>query len=451
MLKCNYVVIGAGRTGLILSQEIANTGKKVVLIEQAELGGSYLMSQEIPRTFLLHESIQFADSLKLFKDYPDTFNILRKHRQKLHTRLVAHLEKQKVIIEDNLQNINSLTIINGVAEFVSKSLIEVNSKEERHLISFDQAIITTGKDSLSEPDIPGLNQITFFHQHSVNLFSHTPSKLAIIGVTPESLEVASIYSDLGVKVDIFDALDVNKVCVELDKTALNFIIKKLLSKRVEFHFKSKVEKVSMQDDEIVIHCGLRKKYTTSHIYFQLKESFSSESLNLEKIGVRSSKLGINTTTTGQTTHKHIWAFGKCTQQNDFYQQNSQIHSFLKKIYEHNTRNDIMNAITGNTNSEIKTYKVKKVTIQSDQPVVAIGYSESQARLNYGSQIKTDVIEDILYKGFLKITYRENSGQILGLVLAGDFATKLENVCIKSMDKAWQYKDLRNFLKVTWGI
>ena len=92
MLKCKYLIIGSGETGLILAKELSKLKEKVILVEQAELGGSFLQTTDYPKTLLTKESEEFATSLKSLKNHPDTFSVLRKFRQKISDNITNNIK-----------------------------------------------------------------------------------------------------------------------------------------------------------------------------------------------------------------------------------------------------------------------------------------------------------------------------------------------------------------------
>jgi len=94
MLSCEYLVIGAGQTGLIICQALVKTGKSVILVDQHQLGGSFLFTKEYPKFLLREAATKFAHSLENFRDFPETFPLLIKHRETIHD-LIGQAIQQK--------------------------------------------------------------------------------------------------------------------------------------------------------------------------------------------------------------------------------------------------------------------------------------------------------------------------------------------------------------------
>lgn len=454
MLECNFLVIGAGESGLILAQELTKIGHSVILVEQGEVGGSYLFSNEIPKYFLSQKAKDFATTLKQFKDYRETFSILLKQRLKIQMHLNEHIKQYKITLENKLTNLPKLKIIHGTAEFTSKKLVEINSQFERHLVSFDKAILTNGKGLMTIPKIKGIADVDFLFQHNVFLFQHIPSKMAIIGVTPENLEIANIYSNLGIKITIFDSQDSSKVIPGLDSTALNFIIKELSSKQVEFYFKTHILKIKKQDKDLILCSSDKKEFVFSHIYISVKETFDAKTLKLSKLNIKNSELGILSNNNGNTDHKHIYTFGEASSKTNKKNKHVNIQNFIKtqKIKEDKKLTGI-NLLSNISilNKDIVSLKSDTVKIKLDYFVTTIGLTETIAIEKFGSQVKSKFIESKEIYGFLKLVYKEKSGKVLGITLAGEIANQLESVMIYRFQKNCLYSDLRNFVISYLGI
>ncbi len=445
MIQCQYLIIGSGQTGLNVAMKLASLGKKVILAEQTILGGTYIHNYETPKQLIQKESADFAISLKAFKDNPTTFSVLIKNRQKITSKISSVIQSKFINLRETLKTTKNLTIIKGQANFVSKSLIEINSEAERHLVNFEQCIIAVGKTQLVKPNIAGLDDIPFLYQHSCYLFQEIPSKLSIIGISKESLEVADVYSNLGVKVCLFEETDGYKQLPKLDRSCLNYLIKKLASKQVEFYFNTKIIKAKNSKTGIELFDNLENSYETSHIYIDLAENFSEETLGLSKIGVTVSKKGIVTDLSGRTTKKNILALGECNSQSSENTKVAMIHNFLNK--EMKLQNDkklnseYLNFINEN---ESKIIKINFESIDCGSPVATLALTENEAVGRYGPSVKTKTLTLNEMEGFAKIVYKDLTGEILGVSLCGEFCIKYQTYFASQFTKGFNMRQFLDF-------
>jgi pyruvate/2-oxoglutarate dehydrogenase complex dihydrolipoamide dehydrogenase (E3) component len=454
MLECNYLIVGAGQSGLILAESLAKSGKSVILVDQGEIGGSYLFSSEVPKYFLSQKARDFAIALKQFKDYRDTFSILLKHRQKINLQIVEYINNTKEAIEKKLKNLPTLKILRGTAEFTSKKLVEINSETERHLIGFDKAILTVGKGTMVMPKIKGIEDVDFLYQHNIFQFEKIPSKLAIIGFTQKNLEIANIYANLGVRVTIFDKKDSSKVLTSMDSTALNFTIKELSNKQVEFYFKTEIITVKTKDKNLILHSSNKQEFIFSNVYIEVEENFETKSMNLDKVDIQGSLNGIIVDNAGRTKQKHIYAFGQAGAQTVERNKYTNIYNFIiQETNEKSRKSTPLNILStlSEKSKNIPEIKTNCTQIALDNLVVTIGLTESESIDKFGTQIKSDFIESKTLSGFVKLVYREESDQILGVCMAGEFADKFKTAILEKLQTKCGYQEILGLITLHIGL
>ncbi|MEM1312845.1 MAG: FAD-dependent oxidoreductase [Patescibacteria group bacterium] len=456
MLNCTYIVIGAGQTGLKIAYELANLDQKVILVEQAEFGGTYLLSRDVPKYFLTEIAKEFSSSLRLFKENQETFSTLISYRRTVGKIINSKIVEYREGLLSKIINHPNIKVLKGVAEFTSKSLVEINSNSERHLVTFNQAIIATGKNTLTTPNIKGIEHIDFLHQHNVYLFEEVPSHLGIIGLSIENLEIANIYANLGVKVSIFEEKDSASALRNLDRSAFNYAIKQLLAKQVEFYFQTKISSISKKNDSILIQSTVKKFFEVSHVYTFVKETFTDDELSLKTVGLNWTSKGVLTSPSGLTQQRNIWALGEANNRITFNNKYSQIYDLVEKVRQtmNNDSKFLLNTtliplqLSGNGVDPIKA-KINKIAL--DRPAVTIGMTEHAAITKYGRDTEIEVIDSGIIEGFAKMVLKSGSRQLVGVSLTGSFCTILEAYTINSFQNQESYLSYRNFIKTLLGV
>jgi pyruvate/2-oxoglutarate dehydrogenase complex dihydrolipoamide dehydrogenase (E3) component len=455
MLKCKYLIIGSGQTGLTLAKELSTTNEQIILVEQGNLGGSFLQNLEYPKILLTKESQEFATALKSLKNHPDTFSVLRKFRQKISDTISNQIKLETNSVLNTLEKTENIKILRGTAEFSSKSLVEVNSENEKHLVNFEKAILAVGKNRMKQPKIKGIEEIDFLFRHNAFLFLEIPSKLAFLECTEETLEVASIYSGLGVKVDIFEEKSSQQTIPKLDRTGFNYAVKELMKRNVNFYFETKIKEIKKDKKKIILIDDNRKEYEHSHIYLTIEESFKDDTLKLSKIQIKSSEYGIESSAQGKTKYNHIYALGDCSEKTNEKNKQSVIFDFIQRekadLEKQKGISNVLNLKNyfGEKDFLYSTLRIKKINTYS--PVINVGLSERNARAIHGTYINTEIIETNQFSGFLKIIYKSNNGQVLGIVCTGDFCLKLSDYAILVLTTSQDYKSIRNYLRGRYGI
>ncbi len=436
MLSCEYLVIGAGQTGLTICQALVKIGKTVILVDQNQLGGSFLFTKEFPKFLLREEATKFAHSLEHFKNSTETFPILLKHRESIHVLISQAIQQKTQEIQSFFQGFSNFRFLQGTAEFTSKSLVEVNSESEKNIINFKQCVLAVGKDQLVKPDIAGIETIDFLYQENCFLFKLVPKRIAFTELTLETLEVASIYADLGVKVDILDKhKNVQEALPDLDQSVVNFFLKKLIAQEVElrFNFDTKEFKYNRKK-ELILKDKEGKKLTFPQVYLSIPTNFSGKNLGLNKIGIKTDKRGIVTNTLGKTAHAHIYALGDCSNQTCQETKEFMIQEYIKNQTD---KQHLMQVLAPKKVGLASQYYF----LDSRFPICSIGLSQHIATQKYGNSVKTLVIRDSYTDSFVKVVYRDITGQVLGASSAGRLCPSTKDLLIEAIQNQWRYQDL----------
>jgi len=197
-------VLGAGPGGYSAAFRAADLGLKVVLVERdATLGGVCLNVGCIPSKALLHTAavmdaaralashgIEFGapkldlDKLRAFKD---------KVVGKLTGGLAAMAKARKV------------TVLQGVGRFADPHHLAVETKDGRQVVRFASAIIAAGSQAAKLPFLPEDPRIVD-STGALELRSQ-PKRLLVIGGGIIGLEMGTVYSTLGARLDVVEMLD----------------------------------------------------------------------------------------------------------------------------------------------------------------------------------------------------------------------------------------------------
>jgi pyruvate/2-oxoglutarate dehydrogenase complex dihydrolipoamide dehydrogenase (E3) component len=430
MLSCDFLVIGAGQTGLYVAQELVKTKKKVILVEEEELGGAFLFGVDVPRSLLVKESHGFFHSLNSFKDNPKTFTPLLAYRENLGVKIEQKLDKYQEKIENSFKAYRNFTFIKGKAEFSSKTLVEVNSESERHLITFEQCVVAVGKRYVEHEIAANLKEEQVLHPLNVYHLEAVPSDLGLINLTPTNIEIADYYANLGIKVRIFEKHSSSQCLPELDRSAYNYLLKSLYAKQVEINFETAIVKTEVNEDGNILFTDQDKKeHLVSHIFLDYKKIFEEDGLGLDKIGIKHDKNGIISKKSGKTSIPDIWAFGDCNKLVNEGNKFSMVRRFLERTSSQFTYKSGINVnlglsfVTENELYAIDKSKIRK--IKATFPVLVFGLSEESATHKFGADTKTFVLDEVDQEGFLKIIYKASSGEILGVSSGGDYCTRYE--------------------------
>ncbi len=200
--RYDVVVLGAGPGGYSAAFRAADLGLKVALVEpHATLGGVCLNVGCIPSKALLHLAQQITATLSL-KDHGIDFG----------TPIIdwAQIQNWKNSVVTSLTNglgrmarQRAVTVIQGRGEFnYPHSLRVVNAEHSEQHVFFEHAIIAVGSRPVVLPFMPVDSRIV--NSTGALSLSQIPKKMLVIGGGIIGLEMATVYSALGVEVWIVE-------------------------------------------------------------------------------------------------------------------------------------------------------------------------------------------------------------------------------------------------------
>ncbi|MEP7100734.1 MAG: FAD-dependent oxidoreductase, partial [Burkholderiales bacterium] len=204
--EVDLVVLGAGPGGYSAAFRAADLGMKVVLIERfATLGGVCLNVGCIPSKALLHVAA-VMDEVKHFDSYGITFQPpaidlakLKTHKEKVVGKLTGGLAA--------MAKMRKVTVVQGTAEFLDPFHIGVDlAKGGKQTIKFKQAIIAAGSEAVKLPFLPKDDPRVVTSTGALEL-RQSPKRMLIVGGGIIGLEMGTVYSTLGARLDVVEMLD----------------------------------------------------------------------------------------------------------------------------------------------------------------------------------------------------------------------------------------------------
>ncbi len=205
-LECDMLVLGAGPGGYSAAFRAADLGLKTVLIERyAALGGVCLNVGCIPSKALLHvaavmdEAAHFADFGVSFGKPSVDLKKLLSHKNKVVGKLTGGLAA--------MAKMRKVTVVQGVGEFIDPFHMKVVMADGRaQTIRFKQAIIAAGSEAMKLPFLPKDDPRIVTSTGALEL-RQSPKRMLVIGGGIIGLEMGTVYSTLGARLDVVEMLD----------------------------------------------------------------------------------------------------------------------------------------------------------------------------------------------------------------------------------------------------
>ena len=204
-LECDLLVLGAGPGGYSAAFRGADLGLKTVLVERyPTLGGVCLNVGCIPSKALLHvaavmdEVSHFADlGVSFGKPEVDLARLLG-HKNKVVGKLTGGLAA--------MAKMRKVTVVQGSGGFADPHHLSVTMADGKvQTIRFKQAIVAAGSEAVKLPFLPQDPRIVT--STGALELRQKPERMLVIGGGIIGLEMGTVYSTLGARLDVVEMLD----------------------------------------------------------------------------------------------------------------------------------------------------------------------------------------------------------------------------------------------------
>ena len=211
-LACDVLVLGGGPGGYSAAFRAADLGLKVVIVERyATLGGVCLNVGCIPSKALLHvaavmdEVSHMADLGVEFGRPVVNIDKLRSHKEKVIGKLTGGLAA--------MAKMRKVTVVRGYGAFVGPNHVEVEETTgtgqdktgSKTVVAFKRCIIAAGSQAVRLPFLPDDPRIV--DSTGALALPTVPKKMLIIGGGIIGLEMGTVYSTLGARLDVVEMMD----------------------------------------------------------------------------------------------------------------------------------------------------------------------------------------------------------------------------------------------------
>ena len=246
----DVVIIGGGPGGYASALYAHNFGLSVALIEKESVGGTCLIRGCIPAKSWLQAAevfttVSHAGDFGVIVD-PPTFD------------WVKALERKNSIVNGLVSGLSSLLkhrkvdVIDGFGRLDGPGKVVVTTEDGEHVVEGHHVIVATGSVPRSIPnyDFDGTHIVS--SDHALD-WTERPDRVGIIGAGAIGCEFASLLTDLGADVHVFELMD--QVVPGADKAAAGQLQKLLKRRGVKFHLGVSVGEPEIADREVVVFLG----------------------------------------------------------------------------------------------------------------------------------------------------------------------------------------------------
>ena len=425
-LECDMLVLGAGPGGYSAAFRSADLGMSTVLVERyPTLGGVCLNVGCIPSKALLHTAAVMDEVREMaahgISYSPPQIDLdkLRSHKERVVGRLTGGLA--------GMAKARKVTVLEGIGSFLDPHHLEVVPKNGagRKVVRFDRAIIAAGSRAIKLPFIPDDPRVV--DSTGALELRQLPKSMLVIGGGIIGLEVATVYSTLGTRIDVVEMLD--SLMTGADRDLVKVWEKKNAGRFDKVMLKTKTVAAEATSDGIKVRFEGEKAPAEPQMYemvlVAVGRSPNGKKIAAEKAGVAVSERGfIPVDKQMRTNMPHIFAIG------DIVGQPMLAH---KAVHE----GHVAAETAAGKNSLFEARQIPSVAY-TDPEVAWAGLTEDQCKaqgIKYGKAVfpwaaSGRAIANGRDEGFTKLLFDDSNHRLLGGGIVGTRAGDLiGEVCL----------------------
>ncbi|MCL4117849.1 UNVERIFIED_CONTAM: hypothetical protein GTU68_005039 [Idotea baltica] len=444
MAVYNYdvLVIGSGPAGEGAAINAVKAGCKVAVIDcRQEVGGSSTHKGTIPSKALRHSVRQIMQ----FNTNP-IFRQIGEPRWFSFPDVLKNAEKviaKQVSSRTGYYARNRIDLFYGTASFTDEQTVAVAcTNGVTETIVAPHIVIATGSRPYRPLDID-FSHKRIYDSDTILTLNHTPRRLIIYGAGVIGCEYASIFSGLGVLVDLIDTQD--QLLTFLDAEISDALSYHLRGSNVTIRHNEEYECIEGTDDGAILYLKSGKRIKADALLWCNGRSGNVENLKLENIGLQSNKRGhIEVDEHYCTMIPSVFAAGDVigwpSLASAAYDQGRSASGSIVKNDTWRFINDVPTGIY--TIPEISSVGKNERELTSEQIPYEVG------KASFRAMARAQIVNEPV--GMLKILFHRETLEVLGVHCFGYQASEIVHIGQVIMNQKGEANTLKYFINTTFN-
>ena len=443
--KYDIIVIGTGPGGEGAAMKAAKEGKSVAVIEKYHLVGggcthwgtipSKALRHAINRMLEFNTSLAFRSALgsALRLSYPD---LLRSAE--------SFIARQTAMRWDFYER-NRVRLLHGHARFLDAHTIEVRADTsiEPTVLTADAFIIASGSHPFRPRDID-FNHPRIFDSDTILSTTSTPRSIVVYGAGVIGCEYASIFRNMGCKVDLVDTR--SQLLSFLDDEIAHALSYHLRDQGVMIRHNEEYERVEGLPDGMLLDLKSGKRIKADALLWANGRTGNTQNMGLEELGITPNSRGqIKVDENYRTALPHVYAVGDVIG----------YPSLASAAYDQG-RFAATHLIHGTCDHHLVDYI--PTGIYTSPEISSVGRTErelTEARVPYEvghAYFKSLARAQITGRtvGMLKLLFHRDSLEILGIHCFGDQAAEIVHIGQAIMAQRGVANNVQYFVNTTFN-
>lgn len=432
--QADVIVLGAGPAGYVCAIRLAQLGKKVTVIDQAEVGGVCLNRGCIPSKALitaghLYERMTHASDMGIeVTGAKVQLSKLMEWKESVVKKLTGGVA--------TLLKANGCQFVAGEARFTGPKSLDIKTSSGVQKWDFQTVVIATGSRPSALPGFE-IDQKQIVDSTGALSLSKIPRTLLCIGGGYIGIELGTFYSKVGTQVTVVEALP--SLLTGVDPDLSKVVAKRLEKNGTKVFLKTQVKSCRKVKDKVEVTFsveGVEKKQEFDVVLVTIGRRPNSDQLGLEKLGLKTDAKGfLEVNPQRRTSLSHVYAIG------DIAGQPLLAHKGSKEGIV------AAEAIAGQ--KTIYDVIAMPAVIFTDPEIATVGLTEAEAKAK-GLSVQVGLFPLAANgralsmgepDGFVKMIGDAKTGRLLGVHIVGVEASNLISEAALALEMGAQVEDL----------
>ncbi len=436
--RYDVVVIGTGPGGEGAAMQSAKGGKRVAVIEAYnKIGGGCTHWGTIPSKALRFSiySVMEAMNNPIVRELGIHLNPTL---AQLRSSSKAIISKQ-VSMRQTFYERNNVPVIHGNASLLDANTVQID--EEAH-VTGDHIVLATGSRPFRPVEVD-FSHPRIFDSDTILELSFKPQSIAIYGAGVIGCEYASMFRNLGIKVNLVNTRA--KLLEFLDDEIIDALSYHMRDSGVVLRHNETFAKIEAHDDGVVLFLESGKQVKTDILLWANGRSGNTDNLNLSCIGVEPNSRGLlRVNDQFQTSCPNVYAVGDVigfpSLASAAYMQGRAAAQHIDGLNDALKLLDVPNGIY--TSPEISS--IGKCERELTEAKVPYEVGHSQFKSLARAQITGRAI------GMLKLLFHRETLEILGVHCFGPNASEIVHIGQAIMKQPPPHNTLEYFINTTFN-
>jgi len=404
------LVIGCGQSGPSLAVRMANSGRRVAIVERGRFGGTCVNTGCIP-TKTLVASAKVAEMARRAAEFGvKVASPVGVDMKRVKARKDEITGKSRGGLESWLRSTPNCTVYQGHARFEAPNEIRVGEE----LLAAPQIFIDVGGRA-TIPSLRGVKETPYLTNSTLLELETLPRHLVIVGGGYVGLEFGQIFRRFGSEVSIIEKAA--RLIPQEDEDVSKEVQAILEREGIHIRINAKCIELLTEGEEVGARMDCLEgapEVMGSHLLLAMGRTPNTSDLGLEKAGVARDAEGyIVVDNELRTNVPGIWALGDCNGRGGFtHTSYNDFEIVAANLLDHGTRS--------------VADRIKAYNLYVDPPLGRCGMTEHEARSSgrrvlMGMRPMTRVgraVEKGETQGFMKVLVDADSKEFLGATILG---------------------------------